>query len=196
MCTWTWSALTVRNGDNTANGLGGGLQNDEGGVVVLRKCAFYHDYANADGGAIDNADLGGTGTLTVLSTTFTDNYAVNSDGGAIANADLGGRGTVVVSGSTFDSNSAINGDGGAVDNGDSHGDGTYGHDASALSRPGGGRGTMVRLSLVRSANFPGPRARTALTISVTPLPREQTSPPPWRRATASTCPSATSKVAG
>lgn len=36
-------------------------------------------------------------------------------------------------------------------------DGTYGHEATALPRAGGGRSTMVRLSLIRSANFPDPR---------------------------------------
>jgi alpha-mannosidase len=36
-------------------------------------------------------------------------------------------------------------------------DGIYGHEARAVARAGGGRSTVVRLSLVRSANFPDPR---------------------------------------
>lgn len=115
------TGLTIRNADNTRNGLGGAIQNNQAGVVTIKQCDFYHDFSNADGGAIDNADVGGQGTLSVISSIFKGNFAVNSDGGAIANADLGGRGRLTISGSTFDSNSAINGDGGAIDNGDTRG---------------------------------------------------------------------------
>ena len=75
------------------------------------------------GGAIDNADISGPGTLIVSGSTFLGNYAENDDGGAIANADVHGNGTVIVSSSTFSGNSAINGNGGAIDNGDTRGNG-------------------------------------------------------------------------
>jgi hypothetical protein len=115
--------VTVRDANNTARGLGGAIENIQGGTVSVSHSTFFHDYTNADGGAIDNADTSGRGTLIVVASSFTDDNAVNGDGGAIANADVGGQGDVTVSGSTFSSNSAINGNGGAIDNGDTRGKG-------------------------------------------------------------------------
>ena len=115
--------LTIRDANNTAGGLGGAVENIHGGTVTVSHATFFHNYTNADGGAIDNADTGGTGTLVVVDSSFSSNSAVNSDGGAIANGDVGGQGTVSVSGSSFSSNSAINGNGGAIDNGDTRGSG-------------------------------------------------------------------------
>lgn len=117
------NGVTVQNADNTGQGLGGAIENVRGGTVVVSGSDFLRNYTNADGGAIDNADLVGRGTLTVTGSTFMGNYAVNDDGGAIANADVGGRGSVSVSGSTFSGNNAINGDGGAIDSGDTMGTG-------------------------------------------------------------------------
>ena len=125
--------VTIRNASNTTNGLGGAIQNIHGGTVTVTHCTFLRNYANASGGAIDNADVGGKGTLIVSTSLFNGNYAVNADGGAIANADVGGKGSVVVSGSTFYGNSAINGNGGAIDNGDTRGTGTLRISASVLS---------------------------------------------------------------
>jgi hypothetical protein len=116
--------ITIRNADNTASGLGGAIANTYGGTVTVVSCYFRHDYANASGGAIDNAGTEGSGTLAITGSRFVSNSSVNSDGGAIANADVGGRGKVSISSSTFVGNSAINGDGGAIDNGDTHGTGT------------------------------------------------------------------------
>jgi hypothetical protein len=116
--------VTIRHADNTtATGLGGGIENIHGGFVRVSRSTFLDDYADANGGAIDNADITGTGTLIVSGSTFLGNYAENDDGGAIANADVDGHGTVIVSSSTFSGNSAINGDGGAIDNGDTRGNG-------------------------------------------------------------------------
>ena len=56
--------LTIQNGDNQANGLGGGLQNDNGGNVRIVNTTFTNNTASAgqsDGGAIDNADKAGQG---------------------------------------------------------------------------------------------------------------------------------------
>jgi alpha-mannosidase len=36
-------------------------------------------------------------------------------------------------------------------------DGIYGHEVGAIARSGGGRATLARLSILRSANFPDPR---------------------------------------
>jgi hypothetical protein len=116
--------VTIRDANDTAGGLGGAVQNIQGGVVSISGSAFIDDEANANGGAIDNADLDGTGTLTVAGSTFSNDFAVNGDGGAIANADLGGTGQVSVIGSSFLDNGALSGDGGAIDNGDTRGNGT------------------------------------------------------------------------
>ena len=135
--------VTIRNADNTTNGLGGAIQNIHGGTVTVSHSTFLRNYANASGGAIDNADVGGKGTLIVSSSLFNGNYAVNADGGAIANADVGGKGSVVVSGSTFYGNSAINGNGGAIDNGDTRGTGTLRISASVLSGNVAGRAGAI-----------------------------------------------------
>jgi hypothetical protein len=116
--------VTIRHADDTATvGLGGAIENIHGGTVTVSRCTFLDDYAYASGGAIDNADITGTGTLIVSGSTFLGNYAENDDGGAIANADVYGHGSVTVSSSRFLGNSAINGDGGAIDNGDTRGNG-------------------------------------------------------------------------
>ena len=125
-------AITIEDANNTTSGLGGGLENIHGGAVTVSRSRFFHDYANANGGAIDNAGTSGTGTLVVTASSFVSNYSVNGDGGAIANADVGGQGTVTVSGSTFSSNSAINGNGGAIDNGDTRGRGILTLSSSAF----------------------------------------------------------------
>ena len=116
-------AVTIRDANNTTGGLGGAIENIHGGVVMVSHSTFFHNYTNANGGAIDNGDISGTGTLVVKSSSFSSNSAINGDGGAIANGDVGGHGTVAISGSTFSSNSAINGNGGAIDSGDTQGGG-------------------------------------------------------------------------
>ena len=116
-------AVTIRDANDTTSGLGGAIENIHGGVVMVSHSTFFHNYANANGGAIDNGDVSGTGTLVVKASSFSSNSAVNGDGGAIANGDVGGHGSVVISGSTFSSNSAINGNGGAIDSGDTQGGG-------------------------------------------------------------------------
>ena len=135
--------ITVQNADNTTIGLGGAIENIHGGVVRVAHAKFLRNYANADGGAIANADNSGTGTLTVLASTFSENYAVNGDGGAIANADVSGKGAVVVSGSTFSTNSAINGNGGAIDNGDTRGKGSLMVSGSTFSGNVAGRAGAI-----------------------------------------------------
>ena len=41
-------------------------------------------------------------------------------------------------------------------------DGIYGHEAGAIERPGGGRATLARLSIIRSATFPDPRGENGI----------------------------------
>jgi predicted outer membrane repeat protein len=136
-------AVTIRDANNTTGGLGGAIENIHGGVVTVSHSTFFHNYANANGGAIDNGDVSGTGTLVVKFSSFSSNSAVNGDGGAIANGDVGGHGSVVVSGSTFSSNSAINGNGGAIDSGDTQGGGTLTLSASTFVGNVAGRAGAV-----------------------------------------------------
>ena len=135
--------VVIRDADDTTSGLGGAVQNIQGGAVGISGSLFMDDEANADGGAIDNADVGGTGTLTVTESTFSNNFAVNGDGGAIANADLGGTGQVSVSDSGFYDNGALSGDGGAIDNGDTRGKGTLHISACVFEQNAAGRAGAI-----------------------------------------------------
>ena len=125
----TLDGLIVQHGSGS---FGGGLVNDDGGSVSVANCIFSGNVSSEEGGAIDNADVGGgsgTGSLTVSGSTFTGN-STRLDGGAIDNGE-GGTGSLSVSGSTFTHNTAY--DGGAVDNGDQGGNGTATIGASVFS---------------------------------------------------------------
>jgi len=135
--------VIIRDADDTSSGLGGGVQNIQGGVVSISGSAFIDDEANADGGAIDNADVDGTGRLTVTRSTFSNDFAVNGDGGAVANADLGGTGQVSVTDSSFYDNGALSGDGGAIDNGDTRGKGTLYVTGSVFEQNAAGRAGAI-----------------------------------------------------
>ncbi|MGA3220763.1 MAG: hypothetical protein ABSE77_17075, partial [Acidimicrobiales bacterium] len=135
------NGLTIENGDNSTptpagppgsgagsgtEALGGGIDNTWGGVLTVTDTLFQDNTANFGGAIINaNGDDVGTGTLTVIGSTFTDNHAVTGDGGAInsAGGGAGATGTLTVTGSTFTGNTATgttvaHGDGGAIDNGD------------------------------------------------------------------------------
>ena len=116
--------VTIQNANNLGSGLGGAIENIRGGTLSVSHSTFLRNDASDDGGAIDNADIGGTGTLSVSHSTFSGNNALNCDGGAIANADIGGKGTVFVTTSLFSGNSASSGNGGAIDSGDTRGQGS------------------------------------------------------------------------
>jgi hypothetical protein len=134
--------LTLENADNTTSNYGGGLENDGGGVVSVLSSTFSSNIAN-DGGAIDNGDDHGTGTLTVSGSTFSGNSARGSksglgDGGGIDNGDHGGTGSLTVSSSIFLGNKASvgqsgPGDGGVIDNGDHGATGALTVSGSAFS---------------------------------------------------------------
>jgi hypothetical protein len=119
--------LSINNADNTANGYGGALQNDDGGAVLTSDVNFSNDQATY-GGAIDNGDHHGYGTLSVDGGNFdndvgSDTAQTAGDGGAIDNGDNGGHGTASVVNATF-SNDQAGVNGGAIDNGDTSGKGT------------------------------------------------------------------------
>jgi hypothetical protein len=106
------AGLTIQHADTGAHG--GAIANILGGIVSVSDSTFSGDTA-LDGGAIDNVELAGTGTLTVSDSTFSSDVA-GGDGGAIDNGD-GTAGILTISDSTFANDSARN-NGGAIDNGD------------------------------------------------------------------------------
>ncbi len=101
--------VMIQHADNTSNSFGGGLQNDAGGTVRVSDSTFTDNTAGGDGGAIDNGDDSGSGTVTVSDSTLAGNAAADGDGGAIDDGDHGGSGTVTISDSTFSSNFALHG---------------------------------------------------------------------------------------
>jgi hypothetical protein len=156
-------SLTVTDANNTT-GNGGGI--DDGGSLALSDVTISDDQAanggavyvenegsltsngsefssdgapNGDGGAIDSGDNGGTGSVSVSDSTFTDDTSYH-DGAAIASGDHGGKGTLSVSHSTFSGGSNGYGDGGAIDSGDYSGskgaltvtDSTFTDDSSSI----------------------------------------------------------------
>ena len=135
--------VVINDASNTTSGMGGAVQNIRGGVVNISGSAFIGDHANANGGAVDNADENGTGTLTVSGSTFSNDFAVNADGGAIANADMGGTGQVSVTDSSFYDDGALSGDGGAIDNGDTGGKGTLVVTGSVFEQNAAGRAGAI-----------------------------------------------------
>ncbi|HTW10852.1 MAG TPA: choice-of-anchor Q domain-containing protein [Acidimicrobiales bacterium] len=145
-------SLTIRDADDTTGSRGGAIDN-VGGDLAVSSSVFLDNTAKgqpgsaADGGAIDNGDGGGSGTVTVSASTFSGNSA-SGDGGAIDNGNDGGSGTVTVSASTFSGNSASE-DGGAIDNGDN----------GAGSRVS--TGTLTVSASTFSANVAGSDASTA-----------------------------------
>jgi hypothetical protein len=107
--------------NSAINGNGGAIDNGDThgrGSLTLSGSNFTGNVAGR-AGAVDNGD-NGVGTLVVSRCTFSDNVAALDDGGAIDNADWSGKGTLTVSGSTFSSNKTI-GDGGAIDSADNTG---------------------------------------------------------------------------
>jgi len=109
----TFSANGASYGGAVADGI------TTGGPLTISTSTFSGNRAAGNGGAINNAEGTGPGTVTVSNSTFWGNAAVgnahtagvdstvtNGDGGAIDNADNGGVGTSVVSASTFSGNVA------------------------------------------------------------------------------------------
>ena len=122
----TVSGITLANANNTATGNGGGIDNGDtgpGGTITVLSSTFTNLIAACDGGAIDNAD-NALGTGTVTITGSTfSSDSAGCDGGAIDSSDNGGSGGLSVTSSTFTSDSA-SADGGAIDSADNAGTGT------------------------------------------------------------------------
>ncbi len=89
----TFEANTANNysGGAILNGYGSG---DQGTATVVDSTFFKNNASFDDGGAIDNGDNGGTGTLTVRSSTLVG-------GGAIENGNNSGTGLVTVEADEF-----------------------------------------------------------------------------------------------
>ena len=135
----TMSGLTLEDGNGGGNphGNGGAIDLGDGssGSLSLSSMAFVDNSATsvevrsgdwsypADGGAIDSGDDGGSGSLTIASTTFSGNSAAG-DGGAIDNGDDGGVGTLDLTTSILRNNATQEQNGGAIDSGDNGGSAT------------------------------------------------------------------------
>jgi predicted outer membrane repeat protein len=105
----TINDLTIENGYNDNNGLGGAINNK--GTLTINSVTFTENSAAEYGGAIYN-----TGNLNVNSCTFNNNIAndnVNDEcnGGAIYNS-----GKLTVNKSAFNNNTSINDDGAIFNN--------------------------------------------------------------------------------
>ena len=94
--------LTIENGYNGNDGLGGAISNV--GTLTVNNITFKDNSAMGYGGAIFN-----TGNLNVNSCTFNNNTALRGDGGAILST-----GNIILKGNTFLKNTAPNGNGGAI----------------------------------------------------------------------------------
>ncbi len=152
------SSITIRAGDNTSTGMGGGISDQ--GILQLRQVSVIDSTATTGGGvdvatgasltargsffARDKARWGGgiangvtgSGTLAVVRSTFAQDKA--RDGGAIDNGDLGGTGIATVTASTFSGDWAGK-HGAAIDNG---------------SWAGGGTATVLRTTIDGSGGSP------------------------------------------
>jgi hypothetical protein len=115
----SYGALSVSGSTFTANiaqGEGGAIDTADVGVgtAYVSTSTFSANMAESggNGGAIANADSGGSGTLTVMGSTFlTDRAPDGGDGGAIYN---GAGGTLSETTSTFSADTSTQGDGGAI----------------------------------------------------------------------------------
>lgn len=148
----TLSGMTIANGNDTVNSLGGGIFSN--GSLTVNDCVFTSNTSPLDGGAIANL----SGSLTVLNSTFTGNSAA-SNGGAIESDGS----SITVAGSTFSKNFSANG-GGAIATGNSGetssftGSGFYGN----YTTNGDGGAIMAggTTSLIKSSSFYGNHAGT------------------------------------
>ena len=113
----TITGIDIENGAAPFGSHGGAIFNGGTGTVSVSDSTFS-DNSGGGGGAISNSN---GGTLDVSDSTFTDNGS--DGGGAIDNGtDDAGTGTLVVSDSTFYDNEARNYSGGAILNGYGSGD--------------------------------------------------------------------------
>ncbi len=103
--TVTIGDLTISNGDSLTE-TGGALLNDHATTTVMN-CSLTSNVSWYRGGAIDNAGVGGSGTLTVLNSSLTGNYAGSNKGGGDGGAIYNESGsTLTVVNSTISNNTA------------------------------------------------------------------------------------------
>lgn len=99
----TLSALTVRNGNDSAvGGVGGGIMN--AGILTLSNCIIENNYSASAGGGIGNLS---EGTLFIQDSTIRSNATAYSGGGLYL------AGTSSISYSSISSNVAVGAGGGA-----------------------------------------------------------------------------------
>lgn len=156
--TATISSITIRAGDNTATGTGGGISDQgelqlskvaiigckattgggidvaAGASLTVRASFLARDRAIGAGGAIALGAESGDSTVRVAGSTFVRDRS--RWGGAIGNG-VGGSGTLTVVRSTFSRDRAR--DGGAIDNGDQGGTAVISVTASTFAGDSAGK---------------------------------------------------------
>ncbi len=102
------SNLKITNGKSYD---GGGIENNEGIVIISNSVISSNSIDGIGGGAINNS----SGTITINDSTISDNYMVGIGGGAINNSS----GTITIINSTISNNSIDGIGGGAINNSNS-----------------------------------------------------------------------------
>ena len=97
------SGLSIINGDADGNG-GGGLYDSHDGDLTLSDVSITGCVANVGGAVYKAAGGKAGGTLEIVDSTISDNYA-SDDSGAL---NMGGLGDLIITNSTFDGNDAGN----------------------------------------------------------------------------------------
>ena len=92
------SGLSIINGDATGSGYGGGIEDNHDGDLTLDDVSITGCVASYGGAVYKDGD----GTLEIVDSTISDNYAQNSAGALYNN----GVGDLIITNSTFDGNSA------------------------------------------------------------------------------------------
>jgi predicted outer membrane repeat protein len=120
------SGLSIINGDATGSGYGGGIEDNHDGDLTLDDVSITGCVASYGGAVYKDGD----GTLEIVDSTISDNYAENSAGARYNN----GVGDLIITNSTFDGNAA-GGDGGVGELGN---DGNITITGSTFSNNAGG----------------------------------------------------------
>jgi hypothetical protein len=94
--------------NNSASEDGGGLFNNDGGIVTISNSSFTNNTGGEFGGGLDNSS---GGRVTISNSTFANNTVRFGDGGGLATF-----GTVTIGNSTFANNTASENGGGLFNN--------------------------------------------------------------------------------
>jgi hypothetical protein len=98
------SGLSIING-NFRSGNGGGILNDHA-TLTLSDCAVNYNVAD-QGGGIYNDGTGGSATLTVADSSFSNNGSTGGYGGGIYNNGFNGDATLTITHSAMSQNGAL-----------------------------------------------------------------------------------------